>query len=137
MPHVKRHLIVSTARTDPSGEQIMGMDDYTCAGCHQGSNRTVMQYWGIRLDQNQDVRRGRQYPSQPASYVRTNNDQRLFGFEGRPDRGNNREFNGRNANQYLLEEDYDGDGRDDTPPDVHYDAGMGCIDCHGTVDPTG
>ncbi len=23
---------------------------------------------------------------------------------------------------------------DDTPPDVHYKAGMGCIDCHGSPD---
>ena len=30
--------------------------------------------------------------------------------------------------------DMDGDGRDDTPSDVHYDAGMGCIDCHNSVD---
>jgi hypothetical protein len=46
----------------------------------------------------------------------------------------NHTFNGRNGNQYLLDEDYDGDGRDDTPADVHYDAGLGCIDCHGSWD---
>jgi len=134
LPHVRRHLIVSHAQTLPSGEKVQGMDDYTCAGCHQGSNRTVMQYWGIRLDQNQDVRRGVQYPSNPLKWKNTAQDARLFGFEGRPDRGNNREFNGRNANQYLLIEDYDGDNRDDTPADVHYEAGMGCIDCHGSTD---
>jgi hypothetical protein len=133
-PHVRRHLIVSTARTLSTGEQVQGMDDYTCAGCHQGSNRTVMQYWGIRLDQNADVVRGRQYPAQPYSRKTTSGDARLFGFEGRPDRGNNRQFNGRNANQYLLEEDYDDDDKDDTPPDVHYEAGMGCIDCHNSFD---
>jgi len=133
-PHVRRHLIVSTARTLTTGEFVQGMDDYTCAGCHQGSNRTVMQYWGIRLDQNADVVRGRQYPAQPASRKTTSGDARLFGFEGRPDRGNNREFNGRDRNQYLLEEDYDDDNRDDTPPDVHYEAGMGCIDCHNSFD---
>ncbi|MHC4956147.1 MAG: hypothetical protein ACYTGZ_20070, partial [Planctomycetota bacterium] len=134
LPHLRRHLIVSHARTLPSGEQVQGMDDYTCAGCHQGSNRTVMQYWGIRLDQNQNLRRRVQYPVMPVSWKSTHGDDRLFGFEGREDRGNNREFNGRNANQYILEEDYDGDGRDDTPADVHYDAGMGCIDCHGSYD---
>lgn len=26
------------------------------------------------------------------------------------------------------------DDADDTPPDVHYEAGMGCIDCHGSAD---
>ncbi len=127
--HVARHLIRSTARTSPTGKTIKGIDDYSCAGCHQGSNRTVMQYWGIRLDQNQDVRRNFQYPANPASYKNTAQDERLFD----PVVGNHT-FNGRNANQYLLREDYDGDGRDDTPPDVHYEAGLGCIDCHGSYD---
>lgn len=127
--HVKQHKIISVARTDPGGEFVPGIDDYACAGCHQGSNRTVMQYWGIRLDQNQDVRRGNQYPANPVSYQTTSGDTRLFD----PVAGNNT-FNGRNRNQYLLFEDYDGDLRDDTPPDVHYEAGMGCIDCHGSFD---
>ena len=46
----------------------------------------------------------------------------------------NNTFNGRNHRQYLAFEDYDGDGRDDTPPDVHHEAGMVCIDCHGSYD---
>ena len=128
-PHIARHLITSVAKTLPSGEQVQGINDYACAGCHQGSNRTVMQYWGIRLDQNEDVRRGKQYPADPVSFQTTANDPRLFD----PVVGNNT-FNGRRARQYLLMEDYDGDGRDDTPADVHYDAGMGCIDCHGSAD---
>ena len=129
LPHVRRHLIISKAQTLPSGEFVEGIDDYACAGCHQGSNRTVMQYWGIRLDQNQDLRRRVQYPLQPDSFRNTRNDTRLFDPVIR-----NRTFNGRNENQYILEEDYDGDDRDDTPPDVHYEAGMGCIDCHGSYD---
>jgi hypothetical protein len=126
LSHVKAHRIVSTARTDPDGTFVQGIDDYACAGCHQGSNRTVMQYWGIRLDQNEDLRRGVQYPAMPDSYRNTRDDTRLFD----PVIGN-RTFNGRRDHQYILEEDYDGDGLDDTPPDVHYEAGMGCIDCHG------
>lgn len=128
-PHVKRHMIQSVSKVLPGGEAVEGISDYACAGCHQGSNRTVMQYWGIRLDQNQDVRRGNQYPAQPDSFRTTSNDERLFDPVV-----NNNTFNGRNRNQYLLEEDYDGDGRDDTPPDVHYEAGLGCIDCHGSHD---
>ena len=127
--HLDRHLIRSVAQTLPSGELVTGIDDYACAGCHQGSNRTVMQYWGIRLDQNEDVRRGRQYPANPDSFLRTTGDARLFD----PLVGNHT-FNGRDRDQYLLEEDYDADGRDDTPPDVHYEAGLGCIDCHGSYD---
>jgi len=123
------HQIRSIARTTSEGEVIEGMDDYTCAGCHQGSNRTVMQYWGIRLDQNQDLVNDVQYPAAPKKFKTTENDERLFD----PDVANNT-FNGRNANQYILTEDYDGDGRDDTPADVHYEAGLGCIDCHGSRD---
>jgi hypothetical protein len=128
-PHVKRHMITSRARTLTTGEFVQGMDDYTCAGCHQGSNRTVMQYWGIRLDQNQDVRRNVQYPNQPARYTTTRFDTRLFDPVV-----NNQTFNGRNFNQHLLTEDYDNDFRDDTPPDVHYESGLGCIDGHGSHD---
>ncbi|MDF1800551.1 MAG: hypothetical protein P1V81_15345 [Planctomycetota bacterium] len=131
-PHVRSHRIVSVAKAHTDGTiepGHIGMDDYSCAGCHQGSNRTVMQYWGIRLDQNQDVKNHRQYPADPVSFQTTSGDERLFD----PEVGNNT-FNGRNRNQYLLAEDYDGDGRDDTPMDVHYEAGLGCIDCHGSHD---
>ncbi len=127
--HVRSHRIASVHKTLPSGAQIQGIDDYACAGCHQGSNRTVMQYWGIRLDQNQDLRREVQYPANPVAWRSTRNDERLFD----PEVGN-RTFNGRNHNQYIVFEDYDGDGRDDTPEDVHYEAGLGCIDCHGSHD---
>jgi len=129
--HIRAHQIVSVAKTLSNGHELKGMDDYTCAGCHQGSNRTVMQYWGIRLDQNEDLRRGFQYPYQPERrfWQGTRNDPRLFDPVV-----NNRTFNGRDGDQYIEHEDYDGDGRDDTPADVHYEAGMGCIDCHGSVD---
>lgn len=127
--HVARHLIKSVAKTLATGEAVGGIDDHTCAGCHQGSNRTVLQYWGIRLDQNADLHHGQQYPANPVTFRNTARDTRLYD----PEVGN-RTFNGRNANQYILEEDYDGDGRDDTPADVHYDAGLGCIDCHGSHD---
>ncbi len=127
--HTRSHQIRSVARTLAGGVQVQGIDDITCAGCHQGSNRTVMQYWGVRLDQNADLAHHRQYPADPVTFQTTHADTRLFD----PAVGNHT-FNGRNANQYILFEDYDGDGRDDTPPDVHYDAGLGCIDCHGTFD---
>ncbi len=127
--HVRSHRIRGVARTLANGHTVTGIDDHTCAGCHQGSNRMVMQFWGIRLDQNQDVVRGFQYPANPVTFQTTRFDTRLFDPEV-----DNNTFNGRNHNQYLLREDYDGDGRDDTPADVHYEAGMGCVDCHGSVD---
>jgi len=127
--HIKAHRIASVAQTLSNGVTVQGIDDYACVDCHQGSNRMVMQYWGIRLDQNQDLKNQVQYPANPVTFKNTNKDPRLFDAQVR-----NNTFNGRNANQYILTEDYDGDGRDDTPEDVHYEAGMGCIDCHGSFD---
>jgi hypothetical protein len=127
--HPRSHQIRAVHQTLSNGAVVEGIDDLTCAGCHQGSNRTVMQYWGIRLDQNADVVNNRQYPANPQARRNTHNDTRLFD----PALGNNT-FNGRNANQYLEFEDYDGDGRDDTPPDIHHEKGLGCIDCHGSYD---
>ncbi len=127
--HVKSHRISSIAKVAADGTMTKGIDDYACAGCHQNANRDVLQFWGIRLDQNQDLRNGVQYPANPVTFQNTVGDTRLYD----PAVGNNT-FNGRNANQHILKEDYDGDGRDDTPPDVHYEAGMGCIDCHGSYD---
>lgn len=129
LSHLRRHRIASVAKVLSNGTTIEGIDDHACAGCHQGSNRTVLQYWGIRLDQNQDLRNRVQYPANPVTFRNTANDTRLFDPQVR-----NNTFNGRNANQYILLEDYDGDGRDDTPPDVHHGAGLGCIDCHGSFD---
>ena len=128
-PHIASHRIRNVAKVLPNGEFVTGIQDMACAGCHQGSNRTVMQYWGIRLDQNQDLVNNTQYPANPVSFNNTANDTRLF-----DPAVNNQTFNGRNANQYIATEDYDGDNRDDTPPDIHHQAGMGCIDCHGSRD---
>ncbi len=127
--HPRSHTIHGVNRTLASGAVVPAIDDLTCAGCHQGSNRTVLQYWGIRLDQNADVVNNRQYPANTVARRGTHNDQRLF-----DPLVDNNTFNGRNGNQYLEFEDYDGDGRDDTPPDIHHEKGLGCIDCHGSYD---
>ncbi len=128
-PHVETHQIRNVAKVLPNGAFIRGISDNACAGCHQGSNRTVLQYWGIRLDQNADVVNNFQYPANPVNFANTAQDERLYDASV-----NNQTFNGRNANQYILTEDYDGDNRDDTPADIHYERGLGCIDCHGSRD---
>jgi hypothetical protein len=128
-PHIDAHQIRNVAKILPGGSFVRGIDDYACVGCHQGSNRTVLQYWGIRLDQNQDVTNNFQYPANPQDFENTAADARLYD----PAVQNNT-FNGRAAAQYLLFEDYDGDGRDDTPEDIHYERGIACIDCHGSRD---
>jgi len=127
--HIADHQIRNVARILPGGGFVRGQNDKVCVGCHQGSNRTVLQFWGIRLDQNQDVVNNFQYPANPVTFTDTADNELLY------DPGvNNVTFNGRIAAQYLETEDYDGDARDDTPPDVHFEAGMGCIDCHSSRD---
>lgn len=127
--HVEAHQIRNVARFLGNGAFVRGISDRACVGCHQGSNRTVLQFWGVRLDQNQDLTNNFQYPANPANFTDAANDERLY------DPGvNNATFNGRVAQQHILFEDYDDDGRDDTPPDIHYETGMGCIDCHGSYD---
>lgn len=135
-PHIEAHQIRNIAKVNADGSFTPGISDRACVGCHQGSNRTVLQYWGIRLDQNQDVTNNQQYPQNPDNFTDTAQDTRLYDpsvVVNGVAQGNNT-FNGRVAEQYLLYEDYDGDGRDDTPPDLHYEAGLGCIDCHGSRD---
>ncbi|NOZ52220.1 MAG: hypothetical protein GXP08_03590 [Gammaproteobacteria bacterium] len=132
-PHIRRHVIQNVAKDLPNGNFVTGIEDMACAGCHQGSNRTVMQFWGIRLDQNQDLENNLQYPANPQNFTNTATDTRLFDPAANDGAGNNT-FNGRNANQYIAFEDYDGDGLDDTPADIHHEKGMGCIDCHGSRD---
>ena len=135
--HIDFHQIRNVAKVNADGSFTPGISDRACVGCHQGSNRTVLQYWGIRLDQNRDVSvENTQYPANPDNFLDTAQDSRLYdpsvvvngNVQG------NQTFNNRTADQYLLFEDYDGDGRDDTPPDLHYEAGLGCIDCHGSRD---
>lgn len=128
-PHIRDHQIRNVAKQLPDGTFLTGISDKACAGCHQGSNRTVLQYWGVRLDQNQDLHNNFQYPANPVNFQDATGDTRFFD----PAVANNT-FNGRVAEQLIVFEDYDGDGRDDTPEDVHYEAGLGCIDCHGSRD---
>jgi hypothetical protein len=130
--HIESHQIRNVAKffqTATGPTFVSGIKDNACVGCHQGSNRTVLQFWGIRLDQNADLVNGFQYPANPVTFANTAQDTRLFDPAVQ-----NATFNGRNANQYILLEDYDGDVRDDTPPDIHYERGMACIDCHGSRD---
>lgn len=127
--HIKDHQIRNIARDVPGHGPVSGIADTACVGCHQGSNRTVLQFWGIRLDQNKDLVNNFQYPANPNSFITAANDPRLFSAAAE-----NNTFNGRDAEQLIAFEDYDGDGLDDTPADVHHEAGMVCIDCHGGRD---
>ncbi|WP_428267257.1 hypothetical protein [Haliangium sp.] len=125
--HVATHEIRNVYKPRVGGGFVRGIDDMACAGCHVGSNATMLQFWGIRADPNRDLSNGVQYPANPGGLRAAGEEERLFA-------GQNATFNGYSAQQFILAEDYDGDGRDDTPADVHHEAGMGCIDCHGGRD---
>ncbi|MCP4501245.1 MAG: hypothetical protein GY822_14895 [Deltaproteobacteria bacterium] len=124
---------------------IQGIGDSNCLACHEGSNRTVQQYHGIRLDQgshfngNDDFDQVDQlgdlvnnlfFPSN--NTVQFTNASELF--------SENQQFNNRFLTQWIKTEIWQNDvndlvgggGQDETPQDVHHKAGMGCIDCHGT-----
>ena len=121
------------------------MDDYTCAGCHQGSNRTVMQYWGIRLDQNQDLRRGVQYPSMPlGGYRNTSGDTRPLTIRTFPSttRTAVQIRTGTTTRSTAATATSTSPSRRTTttttattrPRTCTTRPGMGCIDCHGSHD---
>jgi hypothetical protein len=110
-PHVRVHTLT------------VAPDDEACATCHSGTNQTALQYWGLRIDDNRAVALGFQYPANP------------FGWQTASERFQSSDtWLGRTEDQVLSFEDYDGDGRDDTPPDIHAERGMACIDCHGSRD---
>ncbi len=112
-PHPPRHVL----RRNPTAQD--------CLACHTGSARLVLQYMGIRTDDNRDLSKAKARGAdidfrfsdlidntlQPAA--------RLHGF----------------AQDQLIEyEDLDKDGQDDTPADVHYLAGLECVDCHNSTE---
>ncbi|MEQ1565873.1 MAG: hypothetical protein ABMA64_09570 [Myxococcota bacterium] len=119
-PHVQAHEITSTAQVLGGGTFVRGVADATCAACHTGSNGTSLQYVGVRVDPGEDVVNGFQYPALPYVYT-------LMPFDPAVQ---NETLYGYVREQLIALEDYDGDGRDDTPADVHAEAGMGCVDCH-------
>lgn len=108
-PHPKTHQL----------RRVMTSED--CLSCHTGSNRTVFQYMGIRTDDNRDLTRaveqGRDIQFRTSDLI--DNDlepeARIHGFS---------------EDQLIEYEDLDQNGVDDTLPDVHYEAGLECIDCH-------
>ncbi len=108
--HVGSHVMRSVFE----GGQREPVPDAACAACHAGSSGISLEYLGMRIASPglHELQAGIAFD--PAS----------DGFEDLQTRW------GVPVERLLVFEDYDGDGRDDTPPDVHAEAGMGCIDCH-------
>jgi hypothetical protein len=112
-PHAARHVL----KRNPTAQE--------CLACHTGSARTVFQFMGIRTDDNRDLTRARA----AGSDVR-------FEYSKLVDNQQNPQarLHGFSQDQLIEYEDLDRDGQDDTPPDVHYLAGLECVDCHTAAD---
>jgi len=109
-PHTSRHVLKRTQTADE------------CLTCHFGSARSVLQYMGIRTDDNRDLKNNNVQGVRYATQLVDNQ------------RDPNARLHSRSEDQLVEYEDLDGNGQDDTPADVHYLAGMECIDCHNTLD---
>ncbi|MEW5850518.1 MAG: multiheme c-type cytochrome [Myxococcota bacterium] len=167
-PHVREHVLRGRfqrlARRDQPELVLPGLHSLrACLACHQGTNHTVLQYLGIRPDQNQDVLNQRQYPGNPfassfADGFVARDGTRLLGVPYGPgDDERTRLLSNRVATQYVQFEDYGwrnifydpnfggtpnanqfgnrvGTGRDDTPADIHYERGLECYDCHTSTE---
>jgi hypothetical protein len=132
--HISNHRIRNVAKAPNADDGlfiiVQGIADQQCIVCHEGSNRTVAQYHGYRLDQNQDLTNNNFYPSNN-TVVFTYRSQ-LF--------GENQFYNNRQLTQWIDTEVWQTDvvdllaqtGQDETPADIHHEVGMGCVDCHGT-----
>lgn len=113
-PHPPRHVI----RRNPTAQD--------CLACHTGSMRTVFQFMGIRVDENRDLTKANDVDGLNLNFRysnlinnNTNAQQKIHGFT---------------QDQLIEFEDLNDDGEDDTPADVHYQAGLECIDCHNSID---
>lgn len=79
----------------------------TCVACHAGGARIGLSYQGLREAALADDL-SRAVPV------------------GRP-------LHGLAAEQLIRDEDRD-NGFDETPPDLHFEAGLACVDCHGAAE---
>lgn len=94
-----------------------------CGSCHVGSNRTDWQFRGYRFDPNRDA-------VTALNNARLNANQIQFTDEIDNDSDPFARYHGAAQNQILKFEDWNADGLDDSPADIHYLAGLECMDCH-------
>ena len=113
-PHPPRHVI----RRNPTAQD--------CLACHTGSMRTVFQFMGIRVDENRDLTKANDIDNKNLNFRYSN----LIDN----DSDANAKIHGFTQDQLIEFEDLNNDGEDDTPADVHYLAGLECVDCHNSVD---
>ncbi|MBX2812176.1 MAG: hypothetical protein KTR25_10210 [Myxococcales bacterium] len=96
-----------------------------CGVCHVGSNRTDWQFRGYQIDPNRTVA-----TAVAGGFLNANQ----FQFTDEIDNNQNpfALYHGQTQDQVLKVVDWNNDGLDDIPADIHYQAGMECMDCHTT-----
>ncbi len=94
-----------------------------CGACHVGSNRTDWQYRGYQIDPNRTA-----FNALNGGFL--NADQVQFTDEIDNNADANARYHGQAQNQVLKFVDWNNDGLDDIPTDIHYQAGLECMDCH-------
>ena len=96
-----------------------------CGSCHVGSNRTDWQFRGYQIDPNRTavtaLNNGFLNANQVQFTDEIDNNQNAFA-----------RYHGQAQDQVLKFVDWNNDGLDDIPADIHYQAGMECMDCHTT-----
>ena len=113
-------------RSHPLRHQLTRqMASQRCGTCHIGSNRTFLQYTGQQIDPNlvyqTALDNGVLNANQAIFTDMIDNNANPFAL-----------YQGLAQNQILKYLDINNDGVDDIAPDIHYVAGMECMDCHTT-----
>ncbi len=103
------------------------MASQRCGTCHVGSNRTDWQFRGYRFDPNRDAQLA-------LDNNRLNANQIQFTDEIDNNADANARYHGAAQNQIIKFEDWNADGLDDSPADIHYVAGLECMDCHTSAE---
>ena len=101
------------------------MSSQRCGTCHVGSNRTDWQFRGYQIDPNRTA-----FTALNNGFL--NAQQVQFTDEIDNDANPFARYHGQAQNQVLKFIDWDNNGLDDIPADIHYQAGLECMDCHTT-----
>ena len=113
-------------RPHPSTHRLTRqMVSQRCGTCHVGSNRTDWQFRGYQIDPNRTALTALQNGD-------LNADQVQFTDEIDNDANPFARYHGQAQDQVLDFVDWNNDGLDDIPADVHFVAGLECMDCHTT-----
>lgn len=115
-------------RAHPSSHRITRqMSSQKCGTCHVGSNRTDWQYRGYQIDPNRTA-----VAALDGGFL--NADQVQFTDEIDNDANPFARYHGQAQDQVLKFVDWNNDGLDDIPADVHFVAGLECMDCHTSAE---